>query len=58
MGMWKEWLSTIYGQKSVDGRSQWRTDMRETEVGLDAWCEGGLEQQRNDGEGCATIFFN
>ena len=22
---------------------------------LDAWCEGGLRQQRNDGEGCATM---
>ena len=29
--------------------------MRETEVRLDRWCEGGLRQQRNDGGGCATI---
>ena len=25
--------------------------MRETEVRLDGWCEGGLRQQRNDGAG-------
>ena len=25
--------------------------MRETEVRLDGWCEGGLGQQRNDGGG-------
>ena len=29
--------------------------MRETEVGLDGWCEGGLGQQKNDGGGCASI---
>ena len=29
--------------------------MRETEVRLDGWCEGGLRQQRNDGRGCATM---
>ena len=28
---------------------------RETEVRLDGWCEIGLRQQRNDGEGCATM---
>ena len=28
---------------------------RETEVRLDGWCEGILRQQRNDGEGCATM---
>ena len=44
-----------YGQKSVDGRSQWRTGTRETEVRLDGWCEGSLRQQRNDGGGCATM---
>ena len=27
----------------------------ETEVWLDGWCEGGLGQQKNDGEGCATM---
>ena len=27
--------------------------MREIEVRLDGWCEGGLGQQRNDGGGCA-----
>ena len=42
-------------QKGVDGRSQWGTGTRETEVGLDGWCEGGLRQQRNDGGGCATM---
>ena len=29
--------------------------MRETEVRLDGWCEGGVRQQRNDGGGCATM---
>ena len=28
---------------------------RETEVRLDGWCEGGLEQQMNDGGGCASM---
>ena len=46
------WMSS-YGQKGVDGRSQWRTGTSETEVRLDEWCEGGLWQQRNDGGGCA-----
>ena len=41
-----------YVQKSVDGRSQWGTGTRETEVMLD----GGLRQQRNDGGGCATML--
>ena len=27
----------------------------ETKVRLDGWCEGGLGQQRNDDEGCATM---
>ena len=44
-----------YGQKGVDGRSQWRTGTRETEVRLDGWCEGDLRQQKNDGGGCATM---
>ena len=44
-----------YGQKGVDGRSQWRTGTRETEVRLDGRCEGGLRQQRNDGGGCVTM---
>ena len=30
-------------------------DTRETEVGLDGWCEGGLGQQRNDVGGCASM---
>ena len=38
--------------QSVDGRSQWRTGTKETEVRLDGWCEGGIRQQRNDGGGC------
>ena len=42
-----------YGQKGVDGRSQWGTGTRETEVRLVGWCEGGLRQHRNDGGGCA-----
>ena len=29
--------------------------MRETEVRLDGWCEGGVRQQRNDGGGCTTM---
>ena len=29
--------------------------MRETEVRLVGWCEGGLRQQRNYGGGCVTI---
>ena len=33
--------------KGVDGRSQWGTGTRETEVRLDGWCEDGLRQQRN-----------
>ena len=41
--------------RSVDGRSQWRTGTRETEVRLDGWCEGGRRQQRNDRGGCATM---
>ena len=44
-----------YGQKGVDGRSQWRTSTRETEVRLDGWCDGGHRQQRNDGGSCATM---
>ena len=42
-----------YGQKGVDGRSHWGAGTRETEVRHDGWCEGGLRQQRNAGEGCA-----
>ena len=29
--------------------------MKETEVRLDGWCEGGLRQQINDDRGCATM---
>ena len=29
-------------------RSQCGAGTRETEVGLDGWCEGGLGQQRDD----------
>ena len=47
--------SVPYGQKGVDGRSQWETGMRETEVRLDGWCEGDVRQQRNDCGGCATM---
>ena len=39
----------------VDGRSKWSVGMRETEVGLDGWCGGGLGQQRNDGGGCTSM---
>ena len=34
---------------------RWRAGTRETEVRLDGWCEGGFEQQRNEGGGKATI---
>ena len=44
-----------YGQKGVEGGSKWRAGTRETEVRLDGLCEGGLGQQRNDGEGCSTM---
>ena len=33
-------------QKGVDGRSQWGTGTRETEVRLDGWCECGHRPQR------------
>ena len=29
--------------------------MRETEVRLDGWCEGGLGQQRNASGGCVSM---
>ena len=32
LGMWKEWMSTIWPEV-VDGRTKWRVGMRETEVG-------------------------
>ena len=44
-----------YGQKGADGRSQWRTGTRVTEVRLDGWCEGGLGQKMNDGGVFASI---
>ena len=46
---------TLNGQKGVDGGSKWRVGSKETEIGLDGWCEGGLRQQRNDGRSCATM---
>ena len=46
-------MSTVWPEGGVDGRSQWRTGIRETDVRLNGWCEGGLRQQRNDGGGCA-----
>ena len=48
---WFGHVERMDGHKGVDGRSQWGTGTRETEVGLDGWCEGGRRQQRNDGEG-------
>ena len=45
----------MFGQKGFDGRSKCRASMRETEVRLDGWCEGGLGQQRNDSGGCALM---
>ena len=44
-----------YGQKGDDGGSKWTAGTRETEVGLDGWCEFGLGQQRNDDAGCRSI---
>ena len=41
--------------KGVGGGSKWRTGTRETQVGLDGWCEGDLDQHRNDGGGCASM---
>ena len=35
---------------------KWRTGARQTEDGLDGWCEGGFRQQRSDGGGCVTIL--
>ena len=29
--------------------------MRETEVRLNGWCEGGLLQERDDSGGCASV---
>ena len=34
------WLP--YGQKGVDGRSQWEMGARQTKVSLDGWCEVAL----------------
>ena len=47
-------MSTVWPEV-FDGRSQWGTGTRETEVRLDGWCEDGLRQQRNDGGGCETM---
>ena len=46
---------TAGGPGGDDGRSQWGTGTRETEVKLNGWCEGDLRQQRNHGGGCATM---
>ena len=48
-------MSTVYGQKGVDAGSKWGAGTRETEVKLGGWCESGLEQQGNDGRGCASM---
>ena len=42
-------------RRVVDGRSQWVTGTRKTEVRLDGWCEGGLRQQTNNGGGCSSM---
>ena len=39
----------------IDGGSKWRAGTRETEVKLDGWCEGGREQQRNEGGSFAPM---
>ena len=46
---------SIVWPEGVDSGSKWRASTRETEVRLDRWCEGVLEQQRNDGGGCVLI---
>ena len=46
---------SIVWEKGVDGGSKWRAGTRETEVGLDGGCEGGLGQQRNDCGGCVSM---
>ena len=38
-------MSTVWPE-GVNGRSQWGTGTRKTEVRLDGWCEGGIGQQR------------
>ena len=38
-------MSTVW-PIGIDGRRQWGTGTRETEVRLDGWCESGLRQQR------------
>ena len=49
-----EWMSTIR-QKGVDGGCKWSASMRQTEVRLDGFCDGGLWQRRNDDGGCVTM---
>ena len=47
-------MTTVWPE-GVDSGSKWRARTRETEVRLDGWFEGGLEQQRNDGGGCPSL---
>ena len=44
-----------YGQKAVDGGCKCKVGMRQTEVRLDGWHEGGLGQQSDGGGGCMTM---
>ena len=48
-------LACFKSRAYADGGSKWTAGTRETEVGLDGWCEGGLGQQRNDGGGCVSM---
>ena len=48
-------MSIPYGQKGVDGGSEWRAGTSEPAVGLDGWCEGVFGQERNDGGGCVSM---
>ena len=50
--MWKEWIGVVFPD-GCDAGSKLSSGTRETTVGLDGWCEGGLGPQRNDGGGCA-----
>ena len=50
----ERWMSIVWPE-GYDVGNNWRASTRETEVGLDGWCKGGLGQQRNDGGGCTSM---
>ena len=53
--MLKEWMSTVWPEGCRWPKSVGDGYERDTEVGLDGRCEGGLGQQRNDCGGCASM---